>query len=100
MKGNFFKLLDVPESGETFNTLLNVRNVYIERIVSSTSRPGKLYLQEQDEWVLLLQGEAELQIGDEKVLLQSGDYLLIPAGQPHRVLKTATGTVWQAVHIY
>lgn len=54
-----------------------------------------------DEWVLLIQGAAQLDLGDRLVNLAPGDHLLIPAGQKHRVTQTAPDqpTVWQAVHI-
>lgn len=37
-----------------------------------------------DQVLLLLEGELEGEIGDEKATLKTGDVLLIPAGMKHR----------------
>jgi mannose-6-phosphate isomerase-like protein (cupin superfamily) len=37
-----------------------------------------------DQVLLLLEGELEGEIGDEKAVLETGDVLLIPAGVRHR----------------
>jgi cupin 2 domain-containing protein len=78
--------------------------VRIERIVSTgqASPPGFWYDQPWTEWVLLLAGAAGLLFEDEPTPrpLKAGDYLLIPAGQRHRVEWTdaTQPTVWLAVH--
>ena len=67
------------------------------------------YDQEDDEWVVVLQGEAQLQFEGEASPrhLNAGDYVLIPAHTRHRVASTSatrgtdgsfTPTVWLAVH--
>lgn len=89
----------IPESGEAFVTLLSHDKIRIERIVSSDRLESKTYLQEEDEWVILLEGEAVLEVSGEQRRLCRGDMVLIPAGTPHRVLQTQKGTVWLAVHI-
>ncbi|AHE99164.1 cupin domain-containing protein [Thioalkalivibrio paradoxus] len=99
--GNLFGRLPSLAQGEAFEDLLRRNPVRIERIVSSGRPEPTLYDQEQDEWVCLLQGEAELQLGKERVPLQAGDYLFIPAHTPHRVLRTSAEPpcIWLAVHI-
>lgn len=89
----------VPATGERFVELLALRGVVVEEILSSDSPADTRYVQEQDEWVLLLDGRAELEVDGVTVTLQGGDHLLLPAGTPHRVLATAQGTRWLAVHI-
>jgi len=89
----------VPESGERFTSLLKHEKVRIERIVSSDDLEPKTYRQKEDEWVVLLQGEARLEIDGEERQMQKGDTLFIPASTPHRVLKTTQGTLWLAIHI-
>jgi cupin 2 domain-containing protein len=76
--------------------------VHVERIVSTgqASPPG-LVAQHRDEWVVLLDGEAELRYEDGEALrLGPGDYVLIPAGTRHRVEWTRADPpcVWLAVH--
>ena len=76
----------------------------IERIISRghASPDGFWYDQESVEWVLLLQGSAQLRFEDEAevVELRAGDWLEIPAHRRHRVEETsdAEPTVWLAVH--
>ena len=95
---NFFDYT-IPATGETFTTLLAHKNITINRIVSSNSLEAQTYLQEEDEWVVLLEGEAILQIKEEERKLTKGDSVLIPAKTPHKVLQTQKGTLWLAVHI-
>ena len=84
-------------------TLLERPGCRIERIISygQTSPEGFWYDQAWDEWVLLVQGAAEIDLGDRKVALTPGDHLFIPAGQKHRVTLTAPDqpTIWLAVHL-
>jgi cupin 2 domain-containing protein len=99
---NIFSNLPDLVQGEDFEELLCEKNILIERIVSSDRPEPTLYDQEQDEWVLLLQGHATLEVKGKAVELQTGDYLFIPARTPHRVLATSRDPqcVWLAVHVY
>ena len=89
-----------PKSGEAFITLLEHKNIKINRIVSSDKLDEKVYRQEEDEWLVVLEGEATLLLNDEKKKLTKGDTLFIPAKTPHSVLSTQSGTVWLTVHIF
>ena len=89
-----------PKIGETFTTLLEHKNIKINRIVSSADVEPVEYIQEEDEWLVLLEGEATLRIQNEEKTLTKGEVLLIPAKTPHVVLKTNSGTVWLTVHIF
>jgi cupin 2 domain-containing protein len=99
--GNLFAALPAVEVGEVFQEILHRGNVRIERIVSSARPDPTLYDQAHDEWVCLLQGEAELWIAGSKVRLRAGDFRFIPAHTPHRVLQTSSEPhcIWLAVHI-
>ena len=88
-----------PAEGERFETLLAHRNLVVERIVSSSRIAPQRYVQEQDEWVLLLRGEATLDVDGERASLVSGDYLFLPARTPHTVLNVTDGALWLAVHL-
>ena len=90
----------IPQSAETFTTLLEHKNIKINRIVSSDDLDEKVYIQEEDEWLVVLQGQATLLLNDEKKTLIKGDTLFIPSKTPHRVLSTQNGTVWLTVHIF
>ena len=92
---------------EISQRLLAGRGVRIERIVShgQASPPGYWYDQDEDEWVMLLEGEATLrfddgQCGGEPLLrLTPGMHVHIPAHARHRVEWTAPDrrSVWLAV---
>ncbi len=90
----------VPKDGEDFTTLLEHKNIKINRIVSSSDVEPIEYIQDEDEWVLLIEGESTLLIEEKEKILKKGDTLFIPAKTPHKVLKTKEGTIWLTVHIY
>ena len=99
---NLFSTLPDLSQGESFEELLRHRNIVIERIVSTDDIEPKLYNQPQDEWVALLQGEAQLELDGEEVTLHRGDTCFIPAHTPHRVVATSTDPrcIWLAIHIF
>jgi len=89
-----------PKSGETFTTLLEHKNININRIVSSSDVEPIEYIQEEDEWLVLLEGEATLLVDKKEEILTKGETLFIPAKTPHTILKTSSGTVCLTVHIF
>jgi cupin 2 domain-containing protein len=77
--------------------------VLVERIVSTgqSTPSGEWLEQDRDEWVVLLQGRAELSFADgARRSLAPGDHVLIAAGTPHRVERTSAepACIWLAVH--
>ncbi|MCR9209153.1 MAG: cupin domain-containing protein [bacterium] len=95
---------DVPKQlpSELIEVLAEGESVRIERIVSTghATDPDNWYDQEQDEWVVVLKGEAKLRFDDgELVTMTPGDHLLIPAHRRHQVEWTTPDepTVWIAV---
>lgn len=97
---NLFANTEPPYEGERFDRLLRHKNLVVERIVSSSIIAPREYVQPQDEWVLLLQGEAVLHVAGESIALQPGDHLFLPAGVPHTVERTSRGAIWLAIHLY
>ncbi len=98
---SLFTEIPSTTSEEIFTTLFEKRGVKIERIDSfgQASPEGFWYDQAQDEWVLLVKGEATLEVkGQEAMKLQAGDHVLIPAKVRHRVAKTTADALWVAVH--
>lgn len=100
----FAHLPPLNAADETFCGLLDEPGLRIERIVSTgqASPPGFWYEQTEDEWVLLICGEALLRFADEPEArrLIAGDHVNIPAGCRHRVDWTKPGehTIWLAIH--
>lgn len=88
---------DLSEAGEEeqFNLLLKSPNCRIDRIVSAghSSPKGFWYDQENNEFVLLIQGEATLEFEDHLVTLKAGDYLHIPKNCKHRLEKSSIDPV-------
>lgn len=99
---------DIPKQmpEELFQTLLSKGQVKIERIISKgqSSPTNQWYDQIQDEWIILLEGQAKLQFESDLsiIFLKPGDYLLIPAHTKHRVHWTAPTieSIWLTIHIY
>ena len=90
----------VPVNDENFTTLLEHKNIKINRIVSSSKVEPVEYIQDEDEWLILVEGEATLLIENKEKILTKGDTLFIPAKVPHTVMKTSRGAVWLTVHIF
>jgi cupin 2 domain-containing protein len=63
---NLFEFPSSLPEQEVFDPLLHHPNVCIERIISTgqITPPGEWYDQNQDEWVILIQGQAELAYDD------------------------------------
>jgi cupin 2 domain-containing protein len=88
---------------ECFESLHRANGMLIQRIVSKKDLhpQAEWFDQEDDEWVVLLKGEASLEFELEGIVhLKEGDYLFIPAHKKHRVYGTyAEGEcTWLAVH--
>lgn len=103
---NIFNNIPQQLPDELFQTLLSKDQIKIERIISKghASTANDWYDQIQDEWIILLEGQAKLQFKKESsaVILNPGDYLYIPAHSKHRVHWTDPNkqTIWLAIHIY
>lgn len=99
-----FESLGSLGDAEQIDCLAEGPGVRIERILSRghATPEGQWYDQPLDEWVLLVQGSARLQIEGEPSprRLEPGDAVLLPAGCRHRVAATdpVQTTVWVAVH--
>jgi len=92
---NLFSHIREVGEEEQFDLISKSPNCRIERIVSSghSSPKGFWYNQENDEFVLLIQGEAILEFEEGMITLQAGDYLRIPKYCKHRVEKTSIDPV-------
>ncbi len=100
---NVFELPTELPAVELLERLAGGDDVLVERIVSTgqSTAPGEWIEQERDEWVVLLEGDAELAFADGgTVVLERGDHTIIPAGVRHRVERTSVEPpcIWLAVH--
>jgi cupin 2 domain-containing protein len=97
------KKLSSSVKEEFTEKLIETTDVRIERILSTgqVTPNGKWFDQEKEEWVLLLEGNAEIEFEGEKIMqIKAGDYLNIPAHKKHRVTFTSAtpACLWLAVH--
>ena len=97
---NLFQDCSPPVAGERLDVLLTHRNLVVERIVSSANLPPTRYVQSQDEWVVLVRGEAEIEVAGEAVALKCGDHVFLPSGTEHTVKSASEGAIWLAVHLH
>ena len=102
---NLFSDLPDQLTQEVFETLINHKNIKIERIVSprnSRTPENEWFNQDLDEFVMLLKGSAVLLFKEstESVNLEPGDYINIPRHTAHRVESTdkKLETIWLAIH--
>ena len=97
---------DIPQ--EIFQDILKTNNLRIERILSpgqgangQHSPENHWYDQIENEWVLVLQGQAKLRFekDDELVELSPGMFVDIKAGVRHKVEWTSPDqvTIWLAI---
>jgi cupin 2 domain-containing protein len=102
-RGNLFATIPEVLNDELIQQLVDTEHVRIERIVSRghSSPETGWYDQDENEWVIVLQGEALLSFeGQASLRLRKGDYINIPAHQRHKVEWTdpESETIWLAVH--
>ncbi|RBP41195.1 cupin 2 domain-containing protein [Roseimicrobium gellanilyticum] len=101
--GNLLQKSEDPRAGaELFHTLLESPYVKLEHIIShgQASPPDFWYDQDEDEWVLLLRGEATLEFADGgMVRLTAGDHLTVPKRVRHRVHRTSEDAIWLALFL-
>ena len=79
--GNLYEAINTPATGERFEALLRHKNLVVERIISSANATPIEFIQEQDEWVLLVRGTATLEVSGQVNDLKAGDYVFLPAGR-------------------
>ncbi len=103
MQKNLFDLSTFADTeSEQFDTLLETGGFRLERIASfgQATPEGQWYDQAETEWVAVLRGTATLLYDDGKrVVLQSGDHLIIPPRRRHRVASASGDCLWLALHI-
>nr|VFJ56099.1 MAG: cupin 2 domain-containing protein [Candidatus Kentron sp. DK] len=105
MKKNIFDAIPNTLEKEIFEDLAGNKHIKIERIISRGHRSPESgwHDQEQNEWVMVLRGEAVVSFPDgSRVHLRTGDFIDIPRHRKHRVDWTTPEkeTIWLAVHYW
>lgn len=96
---NIFQKLPFASKFECEEDLLNKGEVRITRILSQ-GQTSEVYEQADDEWVIVLVGEAEITFPGEHghtVALRSGDFIYLKAGCKHQVTYTSDPCLWLCV---
>jgi uncharacterized cupin superfamily protein len=86
-----------PEQGEDTVALARAAGFTVEQVLSGALSAPQDYVQDHDEWVVVLAGGAVLEVDGVAHDLGVGDWWLLPAGTPHRLARTEPGTSWLAV---
>ena len=99
---NLFEQIPNALPDECISVLLSQSNVRVERIVSrgQSTPAGQWYEQTEHEWVMVLQGSGIIEYENcRQIVLNTGDYLYLPAHIKHRVAATAEHeyTIWLAI---
>ncbi len=100
---NIFESIPDNLDEEIFEQILQSENIKIERIISKGHRSpdSGWYDEEQNEWVIVLKGEAIISFENGiDINLKAGSHINIPAHKRHKVSWTdpKTETIWLAVH--
>lgn len=98
VRGRLPSGVEAPELGERSEEIARFGGTVVEHIVSGHLAAPVDYDQAHDEWVAVLDGAAILEVQGERVNLRSGDWVLLPAHVPHRLVEALRGTRWLAVH--
>lgn len=88
-----------PAEGELIDEIARMGDVVIEQILSGALDRPKEFDQDHDEWVILLDGGADLEVAGEELSMSPGDWVLLLRHTPHRLVRTIPGSRWLAVHV-
>lgn len=91
---------DAPAEGERTDRLVvdGHGEAVVEQILTGRVDTPVDYLAPRHEWVAVLHGGAALDVGGEHVELAAGDWVVLPADVPHRLLEVDEGTSWLTCH--
>ena len=98
---NIFNNIPKQLTEEITDILVSSNGVRIEKIVSKghKSKPNFWDDQPENEWVIVLKGDAKLRfkLNNTIIHLTEGDFINITAHEKHRVEWTSEEVIWLAV---
>ena len=101
-RGNIFQNLTFAKE-EVLSDIFDHSMFHVKQI-NSEGQTTDVFDQKEDEWVLLLQGEAKIEFLDETntkvqiIEMKAGDWLFIPAHLKHRVYNAQTKNIWLCIY--
>ena len=96
-RGRLCDPVEAPPRGETVHLLVELGSGRVEQILSGRLDGPVDYVQDADEWVMVVHGRATLEVEGDRTEMGPGDWVLLPAGTAHRLVATDPGTSWLAV---
>lgn len=100
-KYNIYDEIPIDKNEEKFFEIFKNESIRVEKIISNGQKSPEnfWYEQEENEYILLLEGFAILEFENTEVELKKGDCLNIEAFKKHRVKFTSEDmpTIWFAV---
>ncbi len=96
---NIFDLHTPQVDEETILTFLKKNGVEIKGIMSNTLSTKREFTSDKDEWVVLLQGCAKIEMQNTIYKLKKGDTIFIPANTKHTLIKTKKTAFWLSVYL-
>lgn len=97
VRGRLRPSSDAPAEGELSEQVGRIGGVTVAQILSGALATPVQYDQDYAEWVVLLSGSAVVEVGTDRLRLEGGDWLFLPAHLPHRLLQTSQGANWLAL---
>jgi cupin 2 domain-containing protein len=97
-RGHLPSASGAPPVGERTEEIARVGDVVVEHILSGELESPVDYDQDHEEWVVVLDGRAVVEVGGHRLNMTGGDWLSLPAHVPHRLIDTEPGTSWLALH--
>ena len=98
VRGRLLPSAEAPSVGERNEEIARLSGAVVRQILSGALPSPLDYDQDHDEWVVVLNGGAVLEVGDDRLDLVAGDWVLLRAHTVHRLIETQPGTSWLAVH--
>lgn len=89
---------DAPAEGEVHEELAATVGFRVEHIRTGRVSTPVEFIQAVDEWVMLVEGSAVMEVADRRIDLSVGEWALLPANLPHRLIRVEPGTSWLAVY--
>jgi len=96
-RGRLSEATSAPASGERVDVVIRVGGLAIEQISTGALSGPVDYRQDQDEWVMVLEGGAVLEVDGEAMDLAPRSWVHLPAGIPHRLVSVVVPTTWLTV---
>ena len=93
---NIFKNLKYDLTKETIDEIFSSPKIRVERITSS-GQTTDWFNQDENELVILLEGEAIIQFLDKELTIKKGDVINIPSNQIHKTINLSNTCLWLCI---